>query len=458
MLRCYRQIHCGTSRDGDVVYWMRREQRVRDNWALLAAQDRALEKGQDLRVLFCFDAARKTSGERHADFLLKGLGLVAQELRQLNIPFTVLLGEAKDELPRWCIAHNIAELVTDFSPLRQDRQDLAAVSAGLPALPLTEVDAHNIVPCWVVSDKQEYGAYTLRNKLHRLLPHYLVNFPQPRRQQPRPEPEAPPDWTAIRQRLSPVPGPPPVFGIESGSLAAFRRLQCFINEKLAAYSEKHNDPVADIQSGLSPYLHFGHIAPQRVALEVLRAESLGPSSEAFLEQLVVRRELADNYCYYNDVYDDFAGLPAWSRATLLKHRPDRRDRLYLPDQLAAANTDDSFWNAAQTELVQQGKIHGYMRMYWAKRLLEWTEEPAQALSLAIALNDRYALDGNDPNGYANIAWCIGGLHDRPWPERPIFGKVRYMNANGLRRKFRMDDYIRKMAALDNKMPPSGQEG
>ncbi|MDR3565776.1 MAG: deoxyribodipyrimidine photo-lyase [Negativicutes bacterium] len=447
MIRRERQIQKGSFASGSIIYWMRREQRVRDNWALLFAQEQAVALGQEMHVLFCINITQERMAERQTDFLLCGLAQVEAELRPLHIPFTILLGDPGEEIPRWCSTRQIAGLVADFSPLRQCRHDLVQVAARLNGLPVFEVDAHNIVPYWVVSAKQEYGAYTLRPKLHRLLPHYLVEFPPLKPQQPQIEPDKPIDWQGVRKQLKTEPSGPSVSGVEPGGRGALRQLEAFLSERLADYGAKHNDPVADIGSGLSSYFHFGHIAPQRVALEVLRQASLGSSSEAFLEQLVVRRELADNYCYYNSSYDGFAGLPAWGQATLMQHRSDRRESLYQLEELEAAATHDAIWNAAQTELVSRGKIHGYLRMYWAKRLLEWTEEPAEALRWTIYLNDRYALDGCDPNGYANIAWCIGGLHDRPWPERPIFGKVRYMNANGLRRKFAIEDYVRKISGL-----------
>jgi deoxyribodipyrimidine photo-lyase len=194
------------------------------------------------------------------------------------------------------------------------------------------------------------------------------------------------------------------------------------------------------QSDLSPYFHFGQLAPQRAAHAV--AQTSGDADrDAYLEELVVRRELSDNHCHHNHDYDRYEGLPAWGRRTLEEHLDDEREHLYDLAAFEAAATHEPLWNAAQTELLVRGKMHGYLRMYWAKKILEWTRDPGEALDVAITLNDRYSLDGRDPNGYVGCAWSIGGLHDRPWTERPVFGKIRYMNANGCRRKFKVDRYI-----------------
>jgi deoxyribodipyrimidine photo-lyase len=200
-----------------------------------------------------------------------------------------------------------------------------------------------------------------------------------------------------------------------------------------------------VVSHLSPYLHFGQLSAQRVALEAQGYDADIPAQEAFLEQLVVRRELSDNFCFYEPAYDRFEGLPAWARETLDRHRTDPRPYLYGLEEFEEARTHDPLWNAAQSQMVKTGYMHGYMRMYWAKKILEWTESPEEALRVAIYLNDRYELDGRDPNGYTGIAWCIGGLHDRAWGERPVFGKVRYMSAGGARRKFDAAAYIDMVA-------------
>jgi len=219
-----------------------------------------------------------------------------------------------------------------------------------------------------------------------------------------------------------------------------KQLGNFLEHKLDGYERDRNDPNKDGQSGFSPYLHFGQISAQRIALEVLKSMK---DAGAFLEELIVRKELSDNFCNYNQHYDDMQGFPAWAKTSLSEHEKDRREYLYTLQELERARTHDDLWNAAQQEMLQTGKMHGYMRMYWAKKILEWTESPAAAQAAAIHQNDRYELDGRDPSGYTGIAWSLGGVHDRAWKERAIFGKVRYMNYNGAKSKFDVKAYISK---------------
>jgi deoxyribodipyrimidine photo-lyase len=201
-------------------------------------------------------------------------------------------------------------------------------------------------------------------------------------------------------------------------------------------------------SGLSPYLHFGQIGPLEVALTVREAPGIPEKAkEAFLEEMIVRRELSANFVFYNPRYDTYEGaLPAWSRATLEKHRHDPRPYLYGLQELENAATHDLYWNAAQEEMVKTGRMHNYMRMYWGKKIIEWSASPEEAWDTALYLNNRYELDGRDPNAFAGIAWCFG-KHDRPWAEHPVFGQVRFMNQKGLDRKFRMKAYLSRVASL-----------
>jgi deoxyribodipyrimidine photo-lyase len=222
----------------------------------------------------------------------------------------------------------------------------------------------------------------------------------------------------------------------------------FLEKRLEKYSEERNDPNASAQSDLSPYLHFGQISAQRVALEARRFDSNIAAQEAFLEELIVRRELSDNFCYYNARYDAFDGFAEWARKTLDEHRSDPRPYLYDVDTLEATATHDELWNAAQTEMMVTGKMHGYLRMYWAKKILEWSPSPEEALAAANYLNNKYELDGNDPNGYVGVAWSIGGVHDRAWSEREIFGKIRYMSLSGCKRKFSVDKYVARVNAME----------
>ncbi|MDD5555996.1 MAG: deoxyribodipyrimidine photo-lyase [bacterium] len=427
---------------GPVVYWMQRDQRARDNWALLHAQRLALDLRSPLAVVFCLVPAFLGATMRQYRFMLGGLRETEASLREKGIPFFLLAGNPPDEIPAFLARRRAGALVVDFNPLRiaaEWRREVAARAA----VPVVEVDAHNIVPCRVASEKAEVGARTFRPKIARLLPSFLTDIPA---LAPHPFPwsgavEAP-DWRSAERRIRADRGVPEVGWIRPGERAAARALREFASERLPLYEERRNDPAEEWTSRLSPYLHFGQISAQRVALEAKRSPARKGSREAFLEELVVRRELADNFCRYTEHYDGVDGFPAWARKSLDRHAGDRRPFLYTFERLERGGTHDEIWNAAQREMVARGFMHGYMRMYWGKKLLEWTASPAEALEIAIRLNDRYELDGRDPNGYAGIAWCIGGVHDRPWPERPVFGIIRSMSAGGCRSKFSVGAYIR----------------
>jgi deoxyribodipyrimidine photo-lyase len=206
-----------------------------------------------------------------------------------------------------------------------------------------------------------------------------------------------------------------------------------------------NDPTLDYLSHLSPYLHFGQISPLYIALKVIDTDSRG--KEAFLEELIVRRELSMNFVFYNEKYDSFEAVPEWAKKTLKAHQKNKRQYTYSLEELETAQTHDAYWNAAQREMVGRGKMHGYMRMYWGKKIIEWSKTPEKAFQIALYLNNKYELDGRDPNGFTGVAWCFG-KHDRPWGERPIFGNVRYMNDKGLKRKFDADRYVRMMSRIE----------
>ncbi len=293
------------------------------------------------------------------------------------------------------------------------------------------------------SPKQEFGARTLRPKIEKLLPDYLVEMPKISEH---------PFGKGGRFRMPPLGrlfddlsldrSVAPVELIKSGFPAAASVLKSFIKDRLPKYADLRNDPSLNFQSGLSPYLHFGQISAQRVALEVLKSGVPKRCKDAFLEELIVRRELSDNFCSHNKNYDSLKGVPEWALKTLAAHAKDKRIDMYSLGKMEARRTKDEYWNAAQMQMVLTGKMHGYMRMYWAKKILEWSPNPAVAVRRAIYLNDKYELDGRDSNGYAGILWAICGLHDRPWPQRKVFGTVRYMSAGGLKSKFDMDEYVR----------------
>ncbi|MBN1794175.1 MAG: deoxyribodipyrimidine photo-lyase [Candidatus Omnitrophica bacterium] len=438
----FRFLKEGTGGAGPVVYWMSRDQRSRDNWALLYAQEEALRRERPLVVIFCLVPSFLGATIRQYGFMLKALEELSGALEKKHIPFFLLRGEPAEEVIRFVEENGAALLVTDFDPLRIKIGWRNAISSRI-SIPFVEVDAHNIVPCWLASPKQEFGAYTIRPKIHRALDEFLDDFP-PLKKHPvsykrRPRTIFRPGLLSSLRINRYVPE---VKWLVPGEKAAHQVLRVFLKTKLSSYSTRRNDPTQDGTSFLSPYLHFGHIAAQRVALEALKARRAPQAEkEAFLEELIVRRELSDNFCFYNRHYDTVKGFPDWAKKTLAPHRRDRRKYMYSLKTLEAAQTHDELWNAAQTQMVATGRMHGYMRMYWAKKILEWTPTPEAAMKSAIYLNDTYELDGRDPNGYTGIAWSIGGVHDRAWGERPVFGKIRYMSSNGCKAKFDIERYV-----------------
>lgn len=395
---------------GPVIYWMSRDQRVEDNWALLYAQKLALETNSELIVFFGLAPIFLGATARQYDFMLKGLSEVSSILAELGVKFVMRKGSPPDEVLKYCTEVNAGAIVADFSPLRIGREWRTQV-ASKASCAVIEVDAHNIVPCWLASPKQEFAAYTFRPKINKLLEKFLVPFPL-------------------------------LKGLKPKSSAAMDVFKAFLKDVLPRYDAERNDPNANAQSNLSPYLHFGHISAQRIAWEV-KTKQRPEIATSFLEELIVRRELSDNYCFYNPHYDNPEGFPDWAKKTLAEHANDKREYIYSDKQFENASTHDELWNAAQREMVTTGKMHGYIRMYWAKKILEWTPNVREAQRIAIWLNDKYELDGRDPNGYCGIAWSIGGVHDRAWFDRPIFGKIRYMSYNGCKSKFAVDQYIAK---------------
>lgn len=440
--RRVRLLQEGANRNGVVVYWMSRDQRADDNWALLHALQIANKRQQPLMVVFTLVPTFLEATERQYSFMLKGLHETEQKLRAYLIPFAMLLGEPAATLPQFLKEVKASVLVSDFDPLKIKRIWKRDVAKEL-TIPFYEVDAHNVVPALHVTNKEEFGAYTIRPKIHKLLLEFLTDFPNLEEPVVKEHYTQRVDWEAVYASLTINCEVKEVAAFKPGSAAADRVMQNFLMRKIDHYNDLRNDPTEEFQSDLSPYLHFGQISPQRVAHEAFLRVKNVEAKDAFLEELVVRRELADNYCYFNTKYDSFDGLKDWAKLTLDQHRDDRREYLYSLEQFEAAKTHEDLWNAAQLEMVKTGKMHGYMRMYWAKKILEWSESPEEAMRIAIYLNDKYSLDGRDPNGYTGVAWSIGGIHDRAWTERPVFGKIRFMNYNGCKRKFDTAVYIRK---------------
>jgi deoxyribodipyrimidine photo-lyase len=436
-------LNSGGEVPGPVVYWMNRDQRVDDNWALLFAQEEAIARKVPLLVVFVLVSDYLGANLRHYDFMARGFREVENKLMNYRIPLFLLRGSPGHEIPSFIKKNRCGIIVTDFSPLRINRYWRSTVAENVK-IPFYEVDTHNIVPCRVVSEKAEYGAYTFRPKIQKVLPEYLVEFPSvvkhPFAWKERTQHI---DWDIELRSLKLDSSVGVITRIVPGEKAVFKVLSNFLDHRLKDYDERRNDPLASASSGLSPYLHFGQISAQRVALEIQRFERFIKSSDSFLEELIVRKELAENFCYYNNNYDSPDCFPAWSKETLNRHRRDRREYIYRPDAFEYGETHDPLWNAAQNQMVNTGTMHGYLRMYWAKKILEWTKNVEDAMETAIYLNDKYELDGRDPNGYAGIAWSIGGVHDRAWGDRNVFGKIRYMNYEGCKRKFDVKTYIEK---------------
>jgi deoxyribodipyrimidine photo-lyase len=429
---------------GPILYWMHRDFRAMDNWGLIHARQQALSSGQPLAVVFCLSPAFAEATRVHFDFLLQGLQETARTLKQDGIPFFALQGNPGAEVARFARDHKAALVVTDFDPLRIKTVWIHDLLQACDQ-PVHEVDSRNIVPARIASSKREFMARTIRPKIKRLLPEFLDEFPV-FASHPHPWPTAcpPPDFLTLKAALR-SGARPQTLSVEPGERSARVILDKFLHDKLPRYMHR-NDPNQDVCSGLSAHLHFGMISSQRVALETLVHGSPGEQADAFLEELIVRREIADNYCLHTPDYDSVSGFPAWAQETLHKHRRDPRPAVYSPEEFENAKTHEPLWNAAQTQMLRTGKMHGYLRMYWAKKILEWSPSAADALRTAMVLNDRYSLDGRDSNGYTGIAWSIGGVHDRGWTERPVFGKIRYMNLAGARRKFDVDRFVRSWIA------------
>ena len=433
-----------SGKGGYVLYWMQRAQRVRFNHALKFAVERANQLGVPLLVLFCLTGSYPGANLRHYAFMLQGMEETASALRDRGIGFLMALSEPVEGV--LSAARSACEVVTDSAYTHTPRQWRSQVEARIE-VPFWQVETDIVVPVETASIKEEYAAYTIRKKINRLRDDFLVesdceDIGKPWRGSDTDFGLKRVDPSSVDHVLDCLETDRSVKSVRrftGGSSRGTALLEDFLNNKLDRYKDDRNDPNKDSTSLLSPYFHFGQVSPVEVAIKVQDAGS--PGGTAFLEELIVRRELAINFTYYNKDYDGFACLPRWCRQTIDEHRQDPREYQYSQSQWEKAETHDIYWNAAQKELLCTGRIHGYMRMYWGKKILEWTRDPEEAYRIAVYLNDRYQLDGRDPNGYAGVAWCFG-KHDRPWARREVYGMIRYMNANGLKRKFDADAYVR----------------
>ena len=431
-----------------IVYRMRRAQRALDNPALETAISVCNLLELSVVVFFGLVTRRPIANLRHYHFMLEGLTDTARRLEKRGIGFVLRICEGSNSNPefaRFCEEVKPALIVVDEDPARRD-SGWRSEAALYRRAPLWSVDADVIVPSALLG-REHFAARTIRPRIHERLDEFLTPI-RNRTVHVR--------WNPKRKPASLTPGPElarllridtqvqPVAGFHGGTTEALGALRRFVRARLAHYKDGRNHPELDATSQLSPYLHFGQIGPHTVALAVLDATAPQADRDAFLEEMIVRRELAVNFVRFNPRFRSIASSEPWAKRTIAEHARDPRPYRYNGCQLENAETHDPLWNAAQRQMVRAGWMHGYLRMYWAKKILEWSRSAGEAYEIAVRLNDRYELDGRDPNGYAGIAWAIGGKHDRAWgPVRPIYGKIRYMSFQSTSRKFDSRAYIKR---------------
>jgi deoxyribodipyrimidine photo-lyase len=424
-----------------VVYWMQRAQRAIDNPALNVAVDAANALGKPVVVFFAPVPFYPRANFRHYHFLNEGIPDIAKELARRGIGF-VLRRFPEQSLTKLCDEVRAALVIGDENPMREPEAWRRSAAKKLK-VPLWTVDADVIVPSKLL-EKAQYASHIIRPRLQAHLKTYLVAPGNPSAQVAWREPKglaSLPVDSNITEGWKLDRSVPAASQWRGGTVEAFRRLREFTEDKLRGYGTQRNHPEIDHTSRLSPYLHFGHISPITVALAVKASNVPNPDKEVFLNQVIVWRELGINFVRFQPEYDSFECAEPWAHRTLAKHARDSRPVLYTEGQLETAETHDPLWNAAQMQMVNTGWMHNYVRMYWAKKILEWSRTPAEAYQIAVRLNDKYELDGRDPNGYMGIAWAIVGKFDRPWFERPIFGQIRYMSGASTGKKFDSKKYI-----------------
>lgn len=437
-----RHLQEGESEGDYVLYHMQSTQRSEHNPALEWAILKANQLEQRLLVSFAVDEDFPEANTRSFDFMLKGLQQTAEELQERGVKFV-----ARRRPPANLVAElskQASWLILDRGYLRYHREFEAELSKNL-SLPITQIETESVVPHELVSDKQEYAARTIRPKVMDKLESFRVSLEPVELQKHSLQLSVRGDkLEEIRRKLS----CPKLADVDrffpAGTQTAKRRFQEFLKQDLSHYDKQRNQAQTSHLSHMSPYLHFGQISATQLLL--MLDEHMGrtsKNSDSFVEELAVRRSLAQNYCIHQPDYDSFSGLPEWAQQTLEAHKDDPREDVYTRDQLENGETHDPYWNAAQKEMRVTGYMHNHMRMYWGKQILRWCNTPQYAYKTALYLNNKYFLDGRDPNSYSNVSWLFG-LHDQGWKERPIYGKVRCMTSGGLERKCDPEAYVKRV--------------
>jgi len=443
-----------------VLYVMEASMRSRMNHALELAAQHANRLEKRLLVLYPLVGTTFGAHRRQKHFMLQGVGRLKDKLTDRKIRFAVVGGAMAETALRY--ADDACRVVLDAGYLRDHRawRDEVGEKAEVP---VEEVESDVVVPVGTASDKKEHAARTIRPKITKRLDDFLVALKPTELGKDGTSMGLPDDEVdlssdaKIEEALDALgfgdDGVPPVPIFEGGEDAGRDMLDRFLSTANGSYSGNRNQPQTDDVSHMSKYLHFGNLSPIDIALAA-KEKLTGEDRDDFLEELIIRRELTYNFVHFEEDYDEYKQLPEFARRTLDEHRDDEREHVYTRQQLEDADTHDPYWNAAQRELVHTGYMHNYMRMYWGKKILEWTNTPEYGFETTLYLNNKYFLDGRDPNSFANVAW-VYGQHDRGWTERDVFGKVRYMNSNGLERKAKPKEYVKKVDRLVDEAREAG---
>jgi len=417
-----------------VVYWISRALRTIDNQALYAAQQEALKRQEPLLVFFNLYPDFPSANTRNMDFLLKGLAEVSLKCEKLNIPTLVMQGNVISNFEKLGQQIEISSIFTEHQVLKPIKaiHEQVGIWAHQNKISFTKINTACVIPVWIASPKLEYAAKTIRNKImsqygpyleqtYTLIPHpYLSPIKAHFTTQDAESILSKQQWKVLS-----------LSALIPGEDASNEVLDDFIKNRLQNY-DRRNEIDSQGQSHLSAYLHFGMISPLKMIRSV--KETNHPNAALFIEEAMVRRELAENYCFYQEHYDSLKGAWSWAQVSLNTHRFDQRPYLYTLDQFEHAQTHDELWNRCQKMVVEDGYLHSYLRMYWAKMVLMWSESPQTAIDILIYLNDTYFLDGRDPNGYTGIMWSVAAVHDRPWFDKPIHGLIRAMGKDGTLKK------------------------